>query len=414
MFSRSFLAKSKPQASFTLIELLIVIAILAVLMSVIIITINPSEMLKRTRDTRRISDLKTLNNAIQYFQSSLPDASLGSLNTVYVSIPDTSATCANLGLPSLPSGWSYHCSTPDNYRKIDGTGWIPINFKQLDIGAPISALPIDPLNQTSTGNYYTYVVGGSWKFTTRFESDKYILENTAKDGGVDPALYEIGSDLTLAPFTGGLVCYWSFDEASGTTVYDYSGYSNNGTMYSSTTPYDFHTSANCKLGSCASFDGVDDYVDMGNGASLNINNEITVSLWVEPNLINGQQGVLSDSGLWSNHYYIYLRNEVNAQYAWGVSYTNWFRTGNMLVGQWQHIVGVYSKTTGVANLYINGVLIASGSWTSPIVTSFNKLYIGQAPGIAAPVFLNGLIDDVRIYNRALSAAEIKALYDATK
>ena len=69
MFSRSFPSKSKSQASFTLIELLIVIAILAVLMSVIIITINPSEMLKRTRDTRRISDLKTLNNAIQYFQA---------------------------------------------------------------------------------------------------------------------------------------------------------------------------------------------------------------------------------------------------------------------------------------------------------------------------------------------------------
>jgi len=411
MFSRFFLAKSKPQASFTLIELLIVIAILAVLMSVIIITINPSEMLKRTRDTRRISDLKTLNNAIQYFQSSLPDASLGSLNTVYVSIPDTSATCANLGLPSLPSGWSYKCSTPDNYRKVDGTGWIPINFKQLDIGAPISALPIDPLNQTSTGNYYTYVVGGSWEFTTRFESDKYILENTAKDGGVDPALYEIGSDLTLAPFTGGLVGYWSFDE-TGTTANDYSGYSNNGTMYSSTTPYNLHTSANCKLGSCASFDGVDDYVEVPDSASLNPGSDnFTVAVWFKLNSV----GALSGSILYNKE----ITYEASAgggyfTYAWQ---PHWSWDGEtsfpVNVGEWYQAVVVYDHVNQY--VYKNGQLVYSRAQTGNIGTNTTALRIGArgAPG-AANSFFPGLIDEIRIYKRALSAAEIKALYDATK
>ena len=66
---------SSHHPSFTLIELLIVVAILAVLMSVIVLAINPAEILKRTRDTRRITDLKSLNNAIQYFQTSFPDAS---------------------------------------------------------------------------------------------------------------------------------------------------------------------------------------------------------------------------------------------------------------------------------------------------------------------------------------------------
>ena len=215
MFFRFYSSKSKLHSSFTLIELLIVIAILAVLMSVIIITINPSEMLKRTRDTRRISDLKTLNNAIQYFQASLPDASLGSLNTVYVSIPDTSATCANLGLPSLPSGWSYKCSTPDNYRKVDGTGWIPINFKQLDIGAPISALPIDPINQTTTGNYYTYVVGGGWEISAIFESQKYLSEVSPNDGGDSDNAIEIGSNLTLAP----LIFPYNWVKVPGNSTY---------------------------------------------------------------------------------------------------------------------------------------------------------------------------------------------------
>ena len=147
-------------------------------MAVVVVAINPSEIFKKTRDTRRSSDLKTLNNAISYFQVSLPDASLGELNTIYVSIPDSSATCDNLGLPHPPSGWFYQCSTVDNYQKVDGTGWIPVNFKQMDIGTPLSVLPIDPINQTSTGNYYTYVVGGSWEISAICESQKYLKEKS--------------------------------------------------------------------------------------------------------------------------------------------------------------------------------------------------------------------------------------------
>jgi len=186
-------------SSFTLIELLVVIAILAILMAVVVVAINPSEMFKKTRDTRRSSDLKTLNDAISYFQVSLPDAPLGNLKTVYVSIPDTSPTCTNLGLPLLPSGWSYQCSTVDNYQKVDGTGWIPVNFKQMDIGTPLSVLPIDPINQTSTGNYYTYVVGGSWEISAIFESQKYLQEVALNDGGDSDNGYEVGSNLTLSP-----------------------------------------------------------------------------------------------------------------------------------------------------------------------------------------------------------------------
>ena len=108
--------------SFTLIELLIVIAILALLMSIIIITLNPSELLKQTRDTKRISSLKSINNALGIFQATRPTASTGTSSIVYISIPDSSATCANLGLPTLPDGYTYACATTANYRKTDGIG----------------------------------------------------------------------------------------------------------------------------------------------------------------------------------------------------------------------------------------------------------------------------------------------------
>jgi len=424
MFSRSFLAKSKFQASFTLIELLIVIAILAVLMSVIIITINPSEMLKRTRDTRRISDLKTLNNAIQYFQSSLPDASLGSLNTVYVSIPDTSATCANLGLPSLPSGWSYKCSTPDNYRKVDGTGWIPINFKQLDIGAPISALPIDPLNQTSTGNYYTYVVGGSWELTAKVESSKYKKGGEAdKDGGKSSLVYEIGSDLNLLPAEvlgrgstyeelttqeSALVGYWKFDEGSGTTAYDSSGYGNNGTLVNGP------TWTTGKVGGALSFDGVDDYVRVLDSPSLK-GAVFTKIIWFK--VLSLHSGIIEEIVRQDYRWLISHRGDVASPY-WEIGFMQDAKTTNYWtpsdadfpINNWYQIAIVADGSS--YRIYSNVVLKASGTY-SGTVRDFNyDLFLGSFSSTAR--FINALIDDVRIYNRALSAAEIKALYDATK
>ncbi|MFA5099050.1 MAG: type II secretion system protein, partial [Candidatus Paceibacterota bacterium] len=86
--------------SFTLIELVIVIAVLAILSAVVVITINPAEQMRSARDSSRMSDLQTINSAIGLYMAD-GGTSIGSTNTVYVSIPDSSATCANLGLPTL-------------------------------------------------------------------------------------------------------------------------------------------------------------------------------------------------------------------------------------------------------------------------------------------------------------------------
>jgi len=399
-------------------------------MSVVIITINPSEMLKRTRDTRRISDLKTLNNAIQYFQASLPDDSLGTPNTVYVSIPDSSATCTNLGLPSLPTGWSYKCSTPDNYRKIDGNGWIPINFRQLDIGAPISALPIDPINSTSTGNYYTYVVGGSWELTAKVESSKYKKGGEVdKDGGKSSLVYEIGTDLNLLPAEvlgrgstyeelttqeSALVGYWKFDEGSGTIAYDLSGNGNNGTIYGATWTQG-------KVGGALSFDGVDDYVDCGNSDNLRMGgSDFTVSLWFKLASIDLSQSLITkgrafesppyDNKGWAISFYNGNKHIYFDTYKAGLRQALISNKVFSLDGQWYYLTIVKSGTS--AQLYLNGQLDKTGSAVDVVEDSVYNVFIGRN-GIAND-FINGLIDEVRIYNRALSDAEIKALYDATK
>ncbi len=187
------------EKGFTLIELLIVIGILAILATTVVLVLNPTEYMRKSRDATRLSDLAVINKALVLYQTD-GGASFGSSNIVYVSIPDSSATCANLGLPTLPTDWSYACETEINYQKVDSNGWIPVNFTALSYGSVLSTLPVDPINTTSTGNYYTYTPGGSWQIRAILESEKYQT-NAINDGGSSDNAYETGTDLSIIPAT---------------------------------------------------------------------------------------------------------------------------------------------------------------------------------------------------------------------
>jgi len=209
--------------AFTLLELLIVIGILAILSTTVIIVINPADLLARSRDSNKISDLSTVNSSINTLMAFYSNASLGSVDTVYVSLPSDQSNCSDLNLPSLPGSWSYHCVTQANLTKVDGNGWVPIDFTQMDIGSPISHLPLDSKN-TYTQDLYqsndfflTYAVNSSkqWELNAKTESNKFGF--TTRDGfpivdaattplndGGDNGLYEVGSNLKIIPDSGGL------------------------------------------------------------------------------------------------------------------------------------------------------------------------------------------------------------------
>ncbi|MDD4931709.1 MAG: prepilin-type N-terminal cleavage/methylation domain-containing protein, partial [Candidatus Colwellbacteria bacterium] len=78
--------------SFTLVELLIVIAILAVLAAAVVVVLNPAELLAQARDSQRSTDLRTLKDAIDLWTLDNPSLTMGTSQTVYISIPDTSST----------------------------------------------------------------------------------------------------------------------------------------------------------------------------------------------------------------------------------------------------------------------------------------------------------------------------------
>jgi prepilin-type N-terminal cleavage/methylation domain-containing protein len=180
---------------FTLIELLVVIAILAVLMSVIVVTLNPAEMLKKTRDTKRIADLDALRTAINLYITDVSSPSMGTSTYCYASQTGVSTTTWGIGST---------CATlsATTTQAINGTGWIPINFTSISSGSPISSLPLDPKNDTT----YTYWYRPNTSSTTyellcNMESTYYAQNGSgdveSKDGGDDSGYYELGSDLTL-------------------------------------------------------------------------------------------------------------------------------------------------------------------------------------------------------------------------
>lgn len=195
--------KSSERSGFTMMELLIVLGVLAVLVTATVLLLNPTEFTAQGRDSRRISDLKNLDTAISLAKNSLYENLTDNTASgiVYVSLPDKNGflddDCRASGeypnLPILSVGWQYRCrASADNLRKVDGNGWVPIDFTSITTN-PLTVLPIDPVNNES--DYYTYSWDGSSKSTiwAPLESQKYLASyanNAQGDGGNDDLAYE--------------------------------------------------------------------------------------------------------------------------------------------------------------------------------------------------------------------------------
>src|SRR6266481_5174220 len=183
------------ERGFTLIELLVVIGIVAILSVVVILTLNPAELLKQARDSNRISDLATIRSGLSLYLSDVSSPNLASSSNgnkygnVFITGIATSA------LPTTP-GWGvtavFTSSTASTSLAVDSTGWIPVSFNGISSGAPLGVLPDDPVNN---GNFfYEYVAtstGPAFKVAVhQMESQKYISV-AANDGGLSASAYEV-------------------------------------------------------------------------------------------------------------------------------------------------------------------------------------------------------------------------------
>jgi hypothetical protein len=211
------------------------------------------------------------------------------------------------------------------------------------------------------------------------------------------------SQLQTARAESGLVAYWDFSEGSGSTVYDKAG-SNNGTAYGATWS-----------DAALNFNGTSDYVKIPDNPSLNPSSAITISMWVKPSMLKG-------IALNKEVQYRLIAEDVNStkpSARYRTTNTNWAGlTGasNLSTNTWQYVAMTYDGSKW--RLYYNGQPdgeIADSGTIAPTYgeTNDGNLYLGHIGpnrGRNNDLFFNGSMDDVKIYNRALSAGEIGTEY----
>ncbi|MCK9497288.1 MAG: LamG domain-containing protein [Candidatus Colwellbacteria bacterium] len=362
--------------------------------------------------------MKTLKDSIDIWVVDNPNVSMGISQTVYISIPDTSSTCANISdLPALPSGWAYHCTTEANLQNTDGTGWIPLNLSSIYGGSPIPYFPIDPSNEASSGKYYTYTSGGSYELTALMESEKHFA---MKDGGRYVEMFEAGSNLSLLPVSRdpSLVGYWPFEgygsiadlQTSG--LEDYSGYGNNGTADNTNGLGMSFVSG--KVGSAVQFDGVDDYVNGGTPTLLTTTDDFSISVWVNPGIIENWSalvGLVSNSNIRRSLYFSHSSTPMYYTTFSDDNYSTFYGTPEgLIVGSWIHIVLTYDYSSKTYKFYQNGSCTKTIKRSLPEKIDSNAVLIGRIDNH----YGDCSIDEVRIYNRALSETEINAIYETAK
>jgi PKD repeat protein len=225
-----------------------------------------------------------------------------------------------------------------------------------------------------------------------------------------------------ADLTDGLVGYWNFDEGSGNILHDSSGNGNDGTVHGNP------VWTTGKFGNAINFDGIDDWVDCGNDASLSPLTAITLAAWYKPTISwsgGGPDPIIDkpiNSNDWNelyqyhlsvcgdlypgpiaNHLGISLYIDIDGSYKLIKSPENM-----VSFNQWSFIVATYDGTT--MKMYIDNELISSIP-VSGTMTNYNQnLRIAKYKGGSEEIFLPGVIDEIRIYNRALTADEIHELY----
>jgi hypothetical protein len=210
------------------------------------------------------------------------------------------------------------------------------------------------------------------------------------------------SGITAVP---GPVLHLKFDESSGTTAFDSSGFGNNGNLMNGPT----WTSG--KIGNALSFDGTDDYVEIP-GTALNIYNSITVSAWINPIVVNAEMEIVCKAAQTTYTGYEFgfnasgeLRFRINPLSS---TFANRLSSGAAITrNTWQHVAATYDGTT--ISFYKNGALINSVPALGNLYPTTENLVVGIYAYLNTYKFL-GSMDDLRIYNRSLSASEIFQIY----
>ena len=256
----------------------------------------------------------------------------------------------------------------------------------------------------------TVGTGGSWSTTITLSqgSNSLVAKNTDAAGNVGSSS---ATAITLNTTMLQAVAGYAFNETSGTTTVDFTGHGLTGTLTNGP------VFATGEYGNAVKLNGVNQFVDLGNPTALQLTGSITVSAWINSSAFPTDDAVIvskrssgkvgfelnttADTGPRTISFK--LTNSSGASvYRYGAT--------TLQANTWYFVTGVYDAAAQTLHVYLNGQLndgVSNGTATSTQQNSTVNVDIGQRPGVSATSF-NGLIDDVRIYNSALTQAQIQA------
>ena len=398
----------KSKSGFTLLEILLVVGIIAILAGIVIIAINPSKQLASVRNTQRLSDLKQLNNAMTQFY----------IDHSYYAGSTTLSTTSLKEICNTGSGSA--TTTTVNGTACDST---LVNLSEL-VPVYITAIPTDPVGTSSLLTFIPAAYAAS-------NGTGYKIMRTVSNQIVEQApMAELGNQVAIGTVPwipiSGLLAHWKMnDNAANMTVLD--------TMGSYTGTTNFNTSANTVagvVGSALSFNGSGNYIKGLPGFGRD--DHYTYSLWFKANSFNDNAGLFDLEYYKDNSHFVAFKDYLDSSgnlYCWAYSYNGSRQDINcgsaaITTGKWYNFVMVWNGgSSPVVTSYLNGQLLGSDShalgftWTASQMSNSNTDIIGRACGYSWfscgswVGYLNGSIDDVRVYNRALSTSEISQIYN---
>lgn len=340
------------------------------------------------------------------------------INAAECGLLTTLGACSTAGMLDYDVGNS-------TWKFCNGTDWV-------SVGGAVSATPCSTASQMDYGaNKFTFCNGA-------FQTDIYkgaALGACSTGGQVDydttrttfkycdgSNWFDMGARTNVP--TAGLVGHWYFNEGSGTTAYDGSGNSNTGTLL---TPSGPTWTASGKINGGLILDAANDYVNVPHSASLNMTSAMTIALWFKPADLDSRDHDIVTKGTTTPDdratFELALRGQMLVfGFCTGVNSlcaANWneVRTDplGLSVGTWHHIAVTFDDVaTNQFWFYLDGIQYP---WENLVGAPETKSMVAYTDPVRIGEVFNGeeanaTVDDVRIYDRVLSSAEIGYLYNS--
>jgi len=310
------------------------------------------------------------------------------------------------------------------YDSVNDLGKIYMDGKLIWEGLPSGAGAGNPLRTANV----PLTIGVSYGCSDygNFSLDNVFVYNRALSDKEIKEIYE--ATKLKYDINKGLVLYLPFDEMSGSIAHDLSGHGNNGIGYNGTIQQINWTAG--IFGGAVKFDGMNDYVEISGSSAINIakaienSGEFTVSLWIKPYEWVAPNDVGRAHWLFANANDLAIKTggapDLIVDYKATDDHPHWitYRINPDLLNKWFMVTYCYNNSTGYLQLYINGELVAEKYVGLPPylpdVISATSPYIRFGFADVSGYQAYGCIDEVRIYNRALNASEIRYLYELGK